>query len=325
MFAYKVHCPKPPSRALCRYKKPEAASFVLDCEVVAYDTEKNKILPFQILSTRARKGVIISDIKVKVCIFAFDLLYINGRNLLNEQLALRREELYKSFLETSGEFEFATATNTRELDEMQKFLDAAINDCCEGLIVKTLKTDATYEPAKRSNNWLKLKKDYMDSVGDSLDLVPIGGYFGRGKRTGVYGAFLLACYDEDSEEYQSICKIGTGFSEQVLEERSSTLRNHIVDKPPSYYRYGDTLGVDVWFEPVEVWEVKAADLSISPVHKAANGLVDPVKGISLRFPRLIRLREDKTTEQATSAGQVAEMYRAQKITHQSKDGDSDED
>ncbi|BBM98673.1 DNA ligase 1 [Marchantia polymorpha subsp. ruderalis] len=311
--------------AIGRYKKPEAASFVLDCEVVAYDTEKNKILPFQILSTRARKGVIISDIKVKVCIFAFDLLYINGRNLLNEQLALRREELYKSFLETSGEFEFATATNTRELDEMQKFLDAAINDCCEGLIVKTLKTDATYEPAKRSNNWLKLKKDYMDSVGDSLDLVPIGGYFGRGKRTGVYGAFLLACYDEDSEEYQSICKIGTGFSEQVLEERSSTLRNHIVDKPPSYYRYGDTLGVDVWFEPVEVWEVKAADLSISPVHKAANGLVDPVKGISLRFPRLIRLREDKTTEQATSAGQVAEMYRAQKITHQSKDGDSDED
>ncbi|KAL2651262.1 hypothetical protein R1flu_019390 [Riccia fluitans] len=311
--------------AMPRFKKPDVSSFVIDCEVVAYDPEKEKILPFQVLSTRARKGVILSDIKVKVCIFAFDLLYINGRNLLNEQLIVRREELYNSFIEVKGEFSFATATNTREVDEMQKFLDAAINDCCEGLIVKTLKMDATYEPAKRSNNWLKLKKDYMDSVGDSLDLVPIGGYLGRGKRTGVYGAFLLACYDEDSESYQSICKIGTGFSEAVLEDRSASLRQHVIDKAPSYYRYGETLGVDVWFEPVEVWEVKAADLSISPVHKAANGLVDPVKGISLRFPRLLRLREDKTPEQATSAAQVAELYRAQKITLTTRDGDSDED
>eukprot|EP01018_Ginkgo_biloba_P020633 Gb_15949 [translate_table: standard] len=310
---------------ITRFKKPSVTSFVLDCEIVAYDREKKKILPFQVLSTRARKGVIVSDIKVQVCVFAFDLLYLNGQELLQQQLKARRELLYDSFQEVAGEFQLATATESNDLEEIQKFLQEAVNNSCEGLIIKTLEKDATYEPAKRSHNWLKLKKDYMDSIGDSLDLVPIGAFHGRGKRTGVYGAFLLACYDEDKEEYQSICKIGTGFSEAMLEERSDSLRNKVIPKPKPYYRYGEALGADVWFEPVEVWEVKAADLSISPVHRAANGVVDPNKGISLRFPRLLRVREDKNPEQATTSEQVAEMYRAQKINHAGNQGDEDDD
>eukprot|EP00252_Welwitschia_mirabilis_P008946 TRINITY_DN21218_c0_g1_i1.p1 TRINITY_DN21218_c0_g1~~TRINITY_DN21218_c0_g1_i1.p1 ORF type:complete len:734 (+),score=141.06 TRINITY_DN21218_c0_g1_i1:246-2447(+) len=306
-------------------KVESVASFVLDCEVVAFDREKQKILPFQVLSTRARKGVIASDIKVQVCIFVFDLLYLNGRQLLQEQLNKRRELLYTSFVEQAGRFQFATALESNDLEEIQKFLQEAVNNSCEGLIIKTLEEDATYEPAKRSNNWLKLKKDYMESIGDSLDLVPIGAFHGRGKRTGVYGAFLLACYDDANEEYQSVCKIGTGFSDNMLEERSASLRSKVTPKPKPYYRYGETLGVDVWFEPSEVWEVKAADLSISPVHKAAAGIVDSNKGISLRFPRLLRVRDDKSPEQATSAEQVAEMYRAQKVNHAGANGDEDDD
>ncbi|KAL5709917.1 hypothetical protein ACHQM5_020541 [Ranunculus cassubicifolius] len=309
--------------AVKRFKKSSVTSFVLDGEVVAYDREKQKILPFQILSTRARKGVIMSDITVKVCIFAFDILYLNGESLLQEQLKVRREHLYNSFEQVPGEFQFATALTSNDLEEIQKFLDAAVNTGSEGLIIKTLNGDATYEPAKRSLNWLKLKKDYMDTVGDSLDLVPIAAFHGRGKRTGVYGAFLLACYDDKDEEYQSICKIGTGFSEAMLEERSVSLRAKVISKPATYYRYGDTMNPDVWFEPSEVWEVKAADLSISPVHRAAAGIVDQTKGISLRFPRLLRVREDKKPEEATSAEQVADMYRSQKI-HQSNNNDEED-
>ncbi|KAK8955749.1 DNA ligase 1 [Platanthera guangdongensis] len=301
--------------SVLRFKKPAVNSFVLDCEIVAFDREKQRILPFQVLSTRARKGVILSDIKVAVCTFAFDILYINGRPLLEEQLKVRKEELYNSFVEVPGEFCFATAITSNDLEEIQKFLDKSVSSSCEGLIIKTLEKDATYEPSKRSNNWLKLKKDYMDSVGDTLDLVPIAAFHGRGKRTGGYGSFLLACYDEQNEEYQSICNIGTGFSELQLEERSKSLGYKIISKPKPYYRVADSMNPDVWFEPAEVWEVKAADLSISPVHLAASGIVDPNKGISLRFPRLQRVRDDKNPEQATTAEQVADMYRAQKINH----------
>ncbi|KAH7664696.1 DNA ligase ATP-dependent protein [Dioscorea alata] len=308
-----------------RFKKPSVKSFVLDCEIVAYDREKMKILPFQVLSTRARKGVILSDIKVAVCTYAFDILYMDGQPLLKEQLKVRREHLYRSFKEVPGEFQFATAITSNDLEEIQKFLETAVNSSCEGLIIKTMDKDATYEPSKRSNNWLKLKKDYMDSIGDSLDLVPIAAFHGRGKRTGVYGSFLLACYDEQNEEYQSICSIGTGFSESQLEECSKSLRNKVIPKPKPYYRYADTMNPDVWFEPAEVWEVKAADLSISPVHRAASGIVDPNKGISLRFPRLQRVRDDKAPDQATTSEQVAEMYRAQKINHTNNQEDDEDD
>ncbi|KAM0845567.1 hypothetical protein ACQ4PT_056278 [Festuca glaucescens] len=311
--------------AVSRFRKPTVKSFVLDCEIVAYDREKKRILPFQILSTRARKGVTINDIKVTVCTFGFDILYINGKPLLQEQLKVRREHLYNSFEEVPGVFQLATAITSNDLEEIQKFLDLSVNSSCEGLIIKTLDTDATYEPAKRSNNWLKLKKDYMDSVGDSLDLVPIAAFHGRGKRTGVYGSFLLACYDDQNEEYQTICNIGTGFSEQQLEQCSTSLRSKVINNPKAYYRFADTTNPDVWFEPSEVWEVKAADLSISPVHRAANGIVDPNKGISLRFPRLLRVREDKNPEHATTSEQVADMYRAQKINHSHNQDDEDDD
>ena len=209
-------------------------------------------------------------------------------------------------------------------DGIADWLQEAVRGNCEGLMVKTLDENATYEPSRRSLNWLKVKKDYLQGMTDSCDLVPIGGYYGKGKRTGVYGAFLLACYNDEDEEYQSVCKIGTGFSDTALIELAKALNEKRIEGPRAYYRVPETdkLTPDVWFEPCQVWEVLAADLSISPVHLAAVGVVDDSKGIALRFPRFIRVRDDKGPEDSTLASQIAQMYSEQACT---KSGDRDDD
>jgi len=286
-------------------------TFIIDCEVVAWSAKDKKILPFQTLSQRKRKDVSSENIDINVVLFAFDCIYMNGKSLINEQFMERRKILRESFKEVEGKFFFAKGKDAKEPEEIEEFLKLSIESSCEGLMVKALDKDAQYVPDKR--NWIKIKKDYLEGMSDSLDLVPIGAFRGKGKRAGLYGCFLLACYDPESEEYQSITKIGTGFSEDDLKKHTEFFKKHLLEAPKSYYRYDSKMECDVWFEPCQVWEVRAADLSISPVHKAAVGQLHPSKGIALRFPRFLRIRDDKDPESSTVAEQVVDMYNAQSV------------
>eukprot|EP00605_Chrysophyceae_sp_TOSAG23-4_P002301 GSChrysophyteH1.ASY1.ANO1.2547.1 assembled CDS len=291
---------KYPDLAACIHNAKHASvtSCVVDCEVVAWNPEKKCILPFQVLSTRKRK-VEEGDEQnqeVKVVLQGFDMLYCNGKSLLQESLRDRRRQDHVENGDTCP---------------IETFLQEACSSMMEGLMVKTLDDNATYEPSKRSLNWLKLKKDYIDGMGvcDSVDLVVIGGYHGKGKRTSMYGAYLMACYDPEKDEYQSTCK--------------AYVTSH--HKMPYNVNTDSSLEPDDWFEPSVVWELQAADLSKSSAHKAAIGKLDPSRGIGLRFPRFIRERGDKKAENATNADQIVDMYNSQDLTEVGVGGEDDDD
>lgn len=312
--------------------KDGVQSFVLDCETVAWDVKDKKVLPFQQLMTRKRKDVKVEDVKVKVCVFAFDLLYLNGEPLVNKSFRERREAMHEAFAPVEGEFAFAMYNNTSELEEIQTLLEESVKASCEGLMVKMLDGPASYyQPSHRSQNWLKVKKDYLAGAGDSLDLVVLGAYFGKGKRTSVFGAFLLACFNPDTQNYETVCNIGTGFSDEMLAHLHEMLNPIIIERPKPFYSHssGNKDQPDVWFEPRYVWEVKTADLTLSPRYKAAaEQVVDPTgqaRGVSLRFPRFIREREDKKPDDATTSKQVGVMYREQQVVSGQKKAAVDDD
>ena len=196
------------------------------------------------MTTRARKKVAKEAIEVNVCMFAFDLLYFNGNSLLQTPFGERRELLHKNFTEVKQRLQFARCMDPKTPEEMQLFLDESIRCFCEGLMVKTIKENSSYEPSKRSFKWLKLKKDYMDTgIGDSLDLVVVGADYGKGKRTGVYGSFLLAVYDPDTCTFQTASKLGTGLSEEELLHAYNALQEWITSKMPSTVRHKDSVNV----------------------------------------------------------------------------------
>ena len=299
-------------------------SFIIDCEMVAFDTKNNKILPFQQLTTRSRKNVDINTITIHVCMFVFDILYLNNEILINKTLRERREILYKTFKENEY-IQFAKHLNSDNQEEIETFMTNSIDSGCEGLIIKAIDKNSEYMPGQRNFNWLKLKKDYLDtSLGDSIDLVVLGAQYGKGKRAGIYGSFLLGCYNDDSETYESVTMTGGGLKDSDLEDVYKTMKEHILQKIPSNYRLGE-VKPEIIFEPYMVWEIKTADLTLSPIYTAGSSIQKEGKGISLRFPRFIRMRTDKKPNEAITSDEIVNLYESQAAINKNNNNIANED
>lgn len=278
---------------------------ILEGEIVAFDLERDHLLPFQTLMQRRRKHDVSTYVKkVPIALFAFDLLLFKNRNLLGEALSLRRR-LLERCLKQSRRIRLSQYTASADIAVVARCFRKAIAYGAEGVVIKA--ADGPYQAGKRGWLWIKFKKEYQKQLADTFDLVVVGALRGKGRRAGSYGSLLLASFDPPTNRYYSLTKVGAGFTDKMLRGLPKLLKPYVLaDK----HRLVDTrMAADVWFEPVKVVEVTGAELTISPVHTVAHGLLKR-GGLALRFPRFIRLREDKAAEQATSVREIYDMYQA---------------
>jgi DNA ligase 1 len=281
---------------------------IAEGEAVVVDAAGD-LLPFsEVTHRRGRKHGLDEAIeKYPVAILLFDLLHLDGEDYTTRPLEERRAALLKAFKESDRvrRSDYAVASSAEALE---KFFEKAVGDGAEGIMAKAL--DGKYRAGARGWQWIKLKRDYRAELSDSLDLVVVGALMGRGRRAGWYGALLMAAYNKDEDTFETVCKLGTGFSDEFLDALPSKLKKHQRASP--HPRVRSTLEADVWFTPAEVWEVRGAELTLSPTHTAAMGKVREGAGFAVRFPRYTGAwRHDKAPEDATTTKELLRMYRAQ--------------
>ncbi|NQV39650.1 MAG: ATP-dependent DNA ligase, partial [Nitrosopumilus sp.] len=290
-------------------KNIQADNIILEAEAVAINENTGDFLPFQELMHRRRKYKIEKAItKYPITVNFFDVLYCNGKNCMELTYKERREKLEKHVKEDDFA-KYIPMSLVKNKSEIEDFMENSINAGSEGLMLKML--DKPYQAGSRGSHWLKLKREYRNELGDSLDLVVIGGYFGKGRRTGNYGTLLLATYDEDEDTFPSICKVGTGFTDESLDQLYQILNPKVsIKKNP---RIISEMEADVWFEPELVIEVVASEITLSPIHKAALNMIRKDTGLALRFPKFTgKIRADKAVEDASTNEEVITLYKGQK-------------
>ena len=287
-------------------------NIILEAEVVAINENTGEFLPFQELMHRRRKHKIEKAVtKYPITVNFFDILYHNGESCLELAYKKRREKLEKQVKEDVFA-KYIPMCIVRNENEVTEFMESSINAGSEGLMLKML--DKPYQAGSRGSHWLKLKREYQNELGDSLDLVVIGGYFGKGRRTGIYGTLLLATYDDD-DEFTSICKVGTGFSDEDLDQLYQILHPKVtIKKNP---RVNSDMEADVWFEPELVIEVVASEITLSPIHKSARDKIRKDTGLALRFPKFTgKIRLEKAAEDASTNEEVIALFKKQnKVAH----------
>ena len=288
----------------------KAKEAILECECVAVDLDTGEMRPFQELMHRRRKYEIDKAVEdYPVSLFMFEALYVDGKDLTLEPYPLRRKVLEKTIRE-SDRVRLADRIVADNVVRLEKFFLEAIENGCEGLMCKSVAEDSVYQAGARGWLWIKYKRDYKSEMTDTVDLVVVGAFHGRGKRAGKYGALLLAAYNAEDDTFETVTKCGTGFTDEDLTKLPSMLQKHVVQhKSP---RVDSLLEADVWFEPFVVIEVLGAEITLSPIHTCALDSVRKGSGLAIRFPRFTgNYRVDKAPEDATKSAEILEMYRNQ--------------
>jgi len=288
--------------------KPERA--IIEAECVAVDPDTGEMRPFQELMHRRRKyGIKEAIEEYPVSLFAFDVLYVDGKDLTLEPYPIRHEFLEK-IVEEGDRFKIAHYLVTDNPEDLERFFQEAIENGCEGLVCKAVSEDSIYQAGARGWLWIKYKRDYKSEMTDTVDLVVVGAFHGRGKRAGTYGALLLAAYNKENDTFETVCKCGSGFTDEDLKKIPEMMKPHeIAHRHP---RVNSALEADVWFEPKVVIEVIGAEITLSPTHTCAMGRVREGSGLAIRFPRFTgNYRLDKAPEDATTVDEILKMYRGQ--------------
>jgi len=287
-----------------------AENAIVEAECVAVDPDTGEMRPFQELMHRSRKyGIKEAMEEYPISLFMFDALYVDGKDLTLEPYPIRRRNLEK-IIEQSDHIKVADYIVTDNLDELERFFEKAVESGCEGLVCKSVTKDAVYQAGARGWLWIKYKRDYKSEMTDTVDLVVVGAFHGRGKRAGTYGALLLAAYNPKIDMFETVTKCGTGFTDEDLKKLPKIMEKHQI--PHRHPRVNSTLNADIWFEPKVVIETLGAEITLSPIHVCAMNAIRKGSGLAIRFPRFTgNYRLDKSAEDATSVKEIIEMYKSQ--------------
>ena len=288
---------------------------VFEAEIVPINENTGEFLPFQELMHRRRKYKLNEAVaQYPITVNFFDVLYYDKKDCLNLEYSERRKILEQVVHEDNFS-KLVPMLSVKNENEIEEFLENSINAGCEGLMLKT--PNAPYRAGTRGSNWLKLKREYRNELGDSVDLIVIGAYFGRGRRTGLYGTLLLATYNPEKDNFPSICKVGTGFTDESLDQLYQILSNKVTLKKNP--RIVSEMEADVWFEPELVLEIVASEITLSPIHKTGLDLIRKSSGFALRFPKFTgKIRYEKAVEDASTVEEVLALYKRQSKINQEK-------
>ena len=287
---------------------------IFEAEIVPINENTGEFLPFQELMHRRRKHKLDKAVsQYPITVNFFDVLYYDKKDCLNLECSERRKIL-EQIVHEDNFSKLVPMLFVKNENEVEDFLENSINAGCEGLMLKA--PNAPYRAGMRGSNWLKLKREYRNELGDSLDLIVIGAYFGRGRRTGLYGTLLLATYNPEKDNLPSICKVGTGFTDESLDQLYQILSNKVTLKKNP--RIVSEMEADIWFEPELVLEIVASEITLSPIHKTGLDLIRKSSGFALRFPKFTgKIRYEKAAEDASTGEEVFALYKRQsKINHE---------